>query len=216
MKRSFFLRNVLFFAPALLLAGCAGAETETPFTPAIDAAFSATAKMEYGEGQTALLHLTRCTGNLWEASFEEPPALAGVMLTFDGDQVTASYKGLEFTVPKSALPAKNMLVMVTEAVENAAAAGELPCTEQQDGSWCYAADCTGGAFTLTFSDSGEPLVFDLPAQPLKITFSEYTCITTAETTAPDAEAAVTTETAAAETDAVPAGTAAENNEGTSD
>ena len=207
MKRWMILRHALLVClPAMLLAGCEGAPAETDFSPMLDASFSAKAAMEYGDGQTASLQITRCANDLWEAVFDEPSTLAGVTLVFDGSNVTASYKGLEFTVPKSALPAKNMLTLVTEAVDTAANAAQLPCTEQPDGTFCYAADCEGGAFTLSFAESGEPLVFDLPAQPLKLTFSEYTCLTTVESTAPAAE---TTETAAETTNTT------ENNEGAS-
>lgn len=226
MKRLIFVRNALFFClTGALLTGCTAPQAASDFAPAMDESFEAQADMEYGEGQTAQLHITRCSANLWEAAFAEPATLAGVVLTFDGDAVTASYKGLEFTVPKSALPAKNMLSLVTDALDAAAVADQLPCVEQEDGTWCYASDCAGGAFTLTFTESGEPLVFELPAQPLKITFSSYNCLGTAES-APD-EASSTT---VAATEPVPSETTenpdacdsaepdenTENNEGTSE
>lgn len=214
MKRLIFMRNALFVClSGVLLAGCTAPQEASDFTPVLDESFEAQADMEYGEGQTAQIHITRCSADFWEAAFTEPATLSGVVLTFDGEIVTASYKGLEFTVPKSALPAKNMLTMATEALDAAAGAEQLPCTEQEDGTWCYAADCAGGSFTLTFTDSGEPLVFDLPAQPLKITFSGYRCLSTAET-AP----AETTSTTAAETESESTETteSAENNEGTSE
>lgn len=211
MKRLIFMRNTLFLClSGVMLVGCTAPQNASDFSPAMDESFEVQADMEYGEGQTAQLHITRCSTALWEAAFAEPSTLSGVVLTFDGNAVTASYKGLEFTVPKSALPAKNMLVMVTDALDAAAGIGQLPCVEQEDGTWCYAADCDGGAFTLTFTESGEPLMFDLPSQPLKITFSDYQCIATAEpaetTTVSETEtAAAVTETTAAE----------EHNEGTS-
>lgn len=214
MKRLIFMRNTLFLCLAgAMLGGCTAPQSASEFAPSMDESFEVQADMEYGDGQTAQLHITRCSTAFWEAAFAEPSTLAGVVLTFDGTVVTASYKGLEFTVPKSALPAKNMLVMVTDALDAAASVEQLPCVEQEDGTWCYAADCDGGAFTLTFTESGEPLVFDLPAQPLKITFSGYNCITAAET-AP-AETALTTE---AETTSAPAETTeiTENNKGTSE
>lgn len=214
MKRLILMRNTLFLCLAgAMLGGCTAPQSASEFAPSMDESFEVQADMEYGDGQTAQLHITRCSAAFWEAAFAEPSTLAGVVLTFDGTAVTASYKGLEFTVPKSALPAKNMLVMVTDALDAAASADQLPCAAQEDGTWCYAADCEGGAFTLTFTESGEPLVFELPAQPLKITFSGYHCITAAET-AP-AETALTTDTA---TDAVPAETTEnpQNNEGTSE
>ncbi|MCQ2407536.1 MAG: hypothetical protein MJ065_03285 [Oscillospiraceae bacterium] len=185
MRRWMCRRNALIFCvPAVLgLTSCTAAEQATEFSPKRDPAYTTQAEMEYGDGQKAALELTRCTESLWEASFSEPASLAGVVLTFDGDAVSASYKGLAFTVPKSAFGAKNMLMYVTETLDNAAAE-TLICSQQEDGSWINHGECAGGAYTLTFSESGEPLMFDLPSQPLKLTFTSYTV---------SPEAAVTTD-----------------------
>ena len=178
--RHCYLRNALIFCvPAsILLCGCEMPQKQdAPFQPIRAESYEADILLEYGEDQTANLHLTRCGNALWDANFTEPPALAGVTLTFDGDAVSANYKGLAFTVPKTALPAKNMLGIVTEALDAADAAESLPCTQQSDGTWCYQGECAGGSYTMTFAESGEPLIFDLPAQPLKLTFSGFAVIT---------------------------------------
>ncbi len=215
MRRWICRRTALIFCvPAcILLTACAGAEQSGSFTPKRDPSFSAQAEMEYADGQKAALELTRCADSLWEATFSEPASLAGVVLTFDGDAVSASYKGLAFTVPKSALGAKNMLLYVTETLDNAAAAEPLVCTQQEDGSWINRGECAGGAYTLTFADSGEPLVFDLPSQPLKLTFTSYTVAAeSAVTTAPAETVTTDAATDSAEPTAV---TTTENNEGAS-
>lgn len=187
------LRNALFFCvPALIsLQGCEMPQNDETFQPLQAESYEADVLLAYGEDQTAGLHLTRIGDSVWDAAFTEPASLAGVVLSFDGSAVSASYKGLAFTIPKSALPAKNMLGMVTEALDAADAAESLPCTQQEDGSWCYQGSCAGGNYTLTFGQSGEPLVFDLPSQPLKLTFSEFRVIqSTAESS--DAQTNVST------------------------
>ena len=215
MRRWICRRTALIFCvPAcILLTACAGAEQSGSFTPKRDPSFSAQAEMEYADGQKAALELTRCADSLWEATFSEPASLAGVVLTFDGDAVSASYKGLAFTVPKSALGAKNMLLYVTETLDNAAAAEPLVCTQQEDGTWVNSGECAGGAYTLTFADSGEPLIFDLPSQPLKLTFTSYTVTAEPAATTSPAETAVAETTTAADTAA--AENTTENNEGAS-
>ncbi len=183
MKRSLFLRNALFLClPAcLLLSGCDAAKQNAAFTPQLAESYDANVLLEYGEGQSASLTLSRCGDALWDVVFAEPPALAGVTLTFDHGAVTASYKGLAFSVPKTAMPAKNMLSLVTGALDAAAAAGPLPCSQRDNGTWCYSAECEGGTCTLTFSENGEPAAFEIPSQPLKLTFSDYTVTAAAET-----------------------------------
>ena len=185
MKPLYFLRNALIFCvPAcFLLNGCAAGNQAAPFTPKLNGAYSAEAELEYGAGQTALLTVTRYDKAQWEAAFSAPAALEGVVLQFDGDAVRASYKGLEFSVPRSALPAKNMLVLATEALDLAAEAAPLPCTEQSDGTWSYSGESEAGSYTVTFTADGTPAALDMPAQPFTIRFSGYTAAA-AETTVP--------------------------------
>ncbi|MBR6107046.1 MAG: hypothetical protein IKQ39_03470 [Oscillospiraceae bacterium] len=202
MRPISFLKNALFAClPAgLLLTGCAGAKQEERFSPAVDAAYSVQAEMSYGDGEQAVLVLTRSGAEQWEAAFSDPPTLAGVVLSFDGNAVAASYKGLSFTVPKSALPAKNMLVLVTEVLDSLDGEDGLPCVQQEDGTWLNEGDCGGGQYSLYFTEGGTPAGFDVPSQPLHITFSEYTaCLSeTAETTAVTEAASTVSESTASE------------------
>lgn len=209
------LRNALFFCvPACIcLTSCTPAEQGSAFQPKHDAAYSMQAEMQYGEGQTAQLMLTRYSGDLWEAAFAEPASLAGVVIKFDGNAVSASYKGLEFTVPKSALAAKNMLEYATDALDYAAETDQLSCVMQEDGTWCYTADSDGGSYTVRFAATGEPVGFDMPSQPLCMNFSAYMPI--ADTAEAAESTACTTITTAAETTAA-AETMTEAQTGTSE
>jgi len=177
--RSFVLvRNVfLSVLPLCLLTSCAGANAETDFSPQLDPSFTVCAEMEYAESQQASLSLTRYSDGVWDATFSAPESLAGVVLTFDGNAVSASYKGLSFTVPKSAMGAKTMLLYVTDVLDGFAEenAEPLPCSQLDTGEWSTAGDCEGGSYTLTFTAEGTLASFALPSQPLTITFSDYIC-----------------------------------------
>lgn len=200
MKPLVLMKNALaFFVPAcLLLTGCTVPQAETDFSPHFDESYAADAVLNYGDGQTAEVQITRYADGLWETAFSEPQTLAGVVLTFDGNACSASYKGLAFTVPKTALPAKNMLTALTETLDAAAAAESLPCTQQEDGTWCTEGTCAAGSYTLTFSETGTPAIFEIPAQPLTVTLSGYTvCAESAETTAQTAAVTETADTTAA-------------------
>lgn len=197
MKPLVLMKNALvFFAPAcILMTGCNAPQGDAAFSPHFDEAYTTEAALTYGDGQSAQVTITRCADGLWETAFSEPQTLAGVILTFDGNACSASYKGLAFTVPKTALPAKNMLAALTETLDAAAAAESLPCTQQEDGTWSTSGECGAGSYTLTFSDAGIPAVFEIPAQPLTVTFSGYTVYagTTAETSVSAEETTAATE-----------------------
>ena len=202
MKPLYFLRSALIFcAPAyFLLSGCAAGHPAAPFTPKLDGAYTAEAELEYGSGQTAALTLTRYDKAQWEAAFSAPPALEGVVLQFDGNAVKASYKGLEFSVPRSALPAKNVLVLATDVLDLADETAPLPCNEQSDGTWSYAGETEAGSYTVTFAADGTPAAIDMPAQPFTIRFSGFAATApdpgSAETTAPAETAPASAETTA--------------------
>ena len=209
MRHLIHLRDALLFCTpaAIILSGCAAAKPDAPFQPVRAESYEADAVLEYGEGQSAALHLTRCGNALWDASFTEPAALAGVILTFDGNMVSASYKGLAFSVPKSALPAKNMLLMATETLDAAQAAETLPCAQQEDGSFCAQGECAGGSYTLTFDAAGQPVCFEVPSQPLRLTFSGFTVL---QETAVTATTVQTAGTGSAEASAVTTESEAKN------
>ena len=187
MKPLIFRRNALIFcaSASILLCGCEAPQSSADFVPQAACAYSVDASVEYGSGQTAVLKLTRYEAARWEADFTEPDSLAGVVLQFDGSTVSASYKGLAFSVPKSALPAKNMLMLATEALDTAAETQDLHCKSQDDGTYCWTGNSDAGSYTVTFAETGEPVAFEMPSQPCKITLTNFTVLTDqpAETTA---------------------------------
>ncbi|HAG12637.1 MAG TPA: hypothetical protein DCG49_02115 [Ruminococcus sp.] len=195
MKPFSWARNVLFFcAPACFFCtACTSAAISSDFSPQIDESYSANAELSYGDGQSAQLLLTRYADGLWESAFSEPPSLAGVVLTFDGNAVSASYKGLAFTIPKAALPARNMLALVIDSLDQAAADDNASYLQLDDGSWALNGQCDGGSYTLTFAADGSPASFEVPSQPLLVTFTDYAAcapISTDSTTASTSDSSV--------------------------
>ena len=206
-KPKLWARNVLFAAlPVCLLTGCAGVTAESDFQPVLDPAYTVQAEMEYADGQKASLSASRGGDGVWDMTFTEPPALAGVVLSLDGDAVSASYKGLSFSVPKSAVGAKTMLLYVTEVLDGLAGTDPIPCTQSDDGTWETSGDCEGGSYTLTFSADGKLHSFTLPAQPLTVTFTDYVCSSAlpAETTTGSTASAVPDTTSVTAETTVPA------------
>lgn len=211
MRSNVFLRNALFCVSAcFLLNGCAAPGTPSDsFKPRLDESYSLDAAMEYGDGKSAQLALTRYAAGSWEAEFSEPETLSGVLLRLDGNAVSASYKGLAFTVPKSAMPAKTMLCLMTDVLDGLGDTDALSFTAQQDGSHTAEGDAEGGHYILTFADGGELTCFEMPGQPLKITCTNYQPIVQ------QTEQTTLTETTASMTSATETITATTENEGVS-
>lgn len=170
------MKNVLLCAmplSVLMLCGCEKSGTEAAFTPKLDEAFSVRAEMTYQDDKTAELLLTRYGEAHWDAAFEQPESLAGVILTLEDAAVSASYKGLSFTVPKSALSAKAMLVLLTDVLEELSNEDTLPAVVNEDNTWTVSGETDAGSYTVTFLTDGTIATFTMPSQPLEITFTEY-------------------------------------------
>ena len=211
MKPLIFRRRVLFFALPLLLltAGCtASPQKETVIRPQLSGAYSVSASLQYGESQTAELTLTRCGKGNWDAEFSEPPALAGVLLTLEGNAVTASYKGLAFTVPKSAMPAKAMLCILTDVLDGMDTPDGVSCSRLEDGRLVCAGEAENGTYTVTFTDAGVLSEFEMPSQPLTAEFRDYRA-GAAGTSAPPAQTTANRTVSADSTSGSTSGTASD-------
>ncbi|MBE6862034.1 MAG: hypothetical protein E7497_03920 [Ruminococcus sp.] len=148
--------------------------------------------------------IKRFGDGMWEIEFDSPNTLSGVKLAFGEDGVEASYKGLSFSVPQTALPVKAMMLNLISAVDSLAKNEELSGTEK-DGMLEIEGKLEGGEYVLTVDKDGKMVSFAMPNNDLMITFTEVTEITgtqtdtqssTENTSEVQTTEAVTTQTAA--------------------
>lgn len=144
------------------------------------------------------------SGN-WEIEFDSPNTLSGVKLTFSDGNVTASYKGLNFSVPQSALPVKAMMSNLIAAVDDLAANEKLNGNEE-DGMLEINGTLDGGDYTVTVDSSGNLASFEMPNNKLTMKFSGLTQLQPQETTS--AETSASTDISSQETAASTAAPAA--------
>lgn len=198
MKR--ILTTLCLGAVLLSAVGCAGVKTAGNVSNRMGNAFTAEITMTTEENETKGI-LTRYGTDAWSVSFTEPPALSGVQLEFIDNEVNASYKGLEFSVPQSAQAVKTMLTELMEIVDGMAADAELNGTQDETGIICEG-EIDEGGYALTFSKEGIPVEFSLPCYGLTITFDSFTDNGSAENSGTSADTAETaqTETTAETTD----------------
>ena len=200
MKSFAFLKNVPFFCTAAMFVctGCSQNSASSDFSPQLAPAYTIKTVMTYGERSSeAKCSLTRRSAGCWDATFTEPSTLSGVTLTFENNAVSANYKGLSFTVPKSAMPAKTMLLLATDVLDSLDSLDSLPCTHNDDGTWKIDGETECGTYQITFSDEGELCSFEIPNEPLKMQFSGYSV--TLESPAGTNETTTTTDTVTTET-----------------
>ncbi|MBO4494067.1 MAG: hypothetical protein J5724_06730 [Ruminococcus sp.] len=115
--------------------------------------------------------IKRFGDGVWEIEFSEPNTLSGVKLEFSDGNVLASYKGLSFSVPRSAIPVKAMMLNLMKAVDDNAAAAEL-MGEENDGLLSIKGSLDGGDYVLTVDENGLLSTFEMPNNKLKMRFTE--------------------------------------------
>ncbi|MBR6968551.1 MAG: hypothetical protein IKH78_08460 [Ruminococcus sp.] len=158
-------------AAALCLTACAVPKVgSTSRKNSLGTAFSAAASITLdrleAEGQ-----LIRFGEGAWEIEFSAPNTLSGVKLEFSEGNVLASYKGLSFSVPQSAVPVKAMLLNLIKAVDENAGLDELS-GEESGGLLKISGRLDGGDYTLTVDEEGRLSAFDMPNNKLTMKFSE--------------------------------------------
>ena len=104
----------------------------------------------------------------WSVEFSSPNTLSGIKLEFDDDKVNASYKGLDFSVPQSALPVKAMMLNLIQAVDDNSTSEKLS-GEEKDGMLIIKGSLEGGDYTITADSEGKLTAFEMPNNKLKIT-----------------------------------------------
>lgn len=138
--------------------------------------------------------LKRFGDGMWDVEFSSPNTLSGVKLVFDSGNVSASYKGLDFSVPQSALPVKAMMLNLIEAVDTNARLEELKGTEN-DSVLEVSGSLEGGDYIISVGKDGKLISFEMENNKLKIVFSDLKEISSAP------EQPTASETTVAETSA---------------
>lgn len=188
MKRV--LTGSLACAVCVVCTACGGSGEAATLPRKLNQPFSTHISMQLGDLDASAM-VQYHGGSSWDVEFSEPNTLAGVKLTFLDNTVTASFKGLEFSVPQSALPVKSMITMLFTVVEDAASQEKLSCVKKE-GLYLVEGELPEGAYTLTLNEAGEPVMFAMPNQGLSIEFSDFTLSPQGSESAPPADTQPTT------------------------
>lgn len=162
----------LFSASILLLtAGCSKVSLPGKTPNCMTGSFTAQVTLTTSEGDAGAI-LTRYGTSAWNVCFTEPAALDGVELDFLDDEVKASYKGLEFSVPQSAQALRTEFAELMTAIDGYALQSELDTHSEDDLQVCEG-ELDVGSFTLALTSEGVPVRFSLPAYGLEIGFDSF-------------------------------------------
>lgn len=159
-------------AGAVLLSGCSSpVGGETGAAQKLSGSFTTEMTMNMEE-QTVSGTLSRMGDGMWSVSFAEPATLAGVVLDFSGGEVTASYQGLAFSVPQTAMPAKSILSSLILVVDDLAKQEHI--SGEKDGDYVSVeGELEGSPYLLRLSAGGELAGFEMDNMDTVLTFTDF-------------------------------------------
>lgn len=171
MKKIF----ALFLCGLIMLSFCACGKEKTTAIPDLNKLFTSTASITYGEFEAAAT-VNRLGNGLWDVEFTSPTTLAGVKLSYNGEDITASYMGLSFSIPKDAAPIKSVLTMIFNSIDKSAEKVDMPCAEDE-GITVFSGTGDQGDFSISVDKaSGNLVAFEMPDEKLKVEFTDYSVI----------------------------------------
>lgn len=171
MKRKYRAVLGLILAGGVCFSGCSKSGSEASTAQKLGGSFTTEMTMQI-EDWTAAGTLSRLGDGVWSAAFAEPSTLAGVVLDFSGGEVTASYQGLGFSVPQSAMPAKSVLCQMILTVDELAQQEEI-IGKEKDGSVVVEGESEGNPYTLTLTENGDLAGFSLENFDAELTFTQF-------------------------------------------
>lgn len=167
----------LFLCTILLVTATAckfGKPKETA-APDLNRLFTCSAEILYADFEMSA-ELKRLGDGMWEVEFSAPKTLAGVKLTYSGDSISASYKGMSFTIPKDAAPVKAVFTMIFQTIDKTAVVPELPFTEE-DGVIVFEGENDYGKFFIsTDEETGDFIGFNMPDYDLEVKCENYSIV----------------------------------------
>ena len=171
-KRRIGAMGGFLLAGAVLLSGCSSpVGGETGAAQKLSGSFTTEMTMNMEE-QTVSGTLSRMGDGMWSVSFAEPATLAGVVLDFSGGEVTASYQGLAFSVPQTAMPAKSILSSLILVVDDLAKQEHI--SGEKDGDYVSVeGELEGSPYLLRLSAGGELAGFEMDNMDTVLTFPDF-------------------------------------------
>lgn len=174
------MKKLVTFTLAILMAicmvGCSvPLKSTTSRKNGLDCAFQANISMTLDRLQAEGV-IKRFGAGAWEVEFTSPNTLSGIKLEFSEGTTSASYKGLSFSVPQSAVPARAMMLNLIKAVDDNARLDELK-GEEKDGLLNITGKLEGGEFTLIVDKNGKLSGFEMDNNKLKMIFTDLSEIT---------------------------------------
>ncbi len=164
-------------AVTVMFAACGGGGGILVKTPKLNVPFETDIKIQAGELEMNGSMKRYGTG-IWEMSAEGPETLAGLELSYNGDEgVKATLGDLSLDITAEDIRDGAVFAQIFKAVDSAAAADELSCTETEDGK-VFSGEFSGKTYSITFDpESLVPVAIEIPSAGISGEFENFRILT---------------------------------------
>lgn len=167
---------VLSVSAALALSSCGANKGILVKTPDLNVPFEAEMKIQAGELEVSG-DLKRYGTGIWAMSAESPETLAGLEISYSDDGVKAKLGELSLDIPMENINDGAVFAQLFKAVDSAAAAGELYCSDTADGK-VFSGNFAGEAYSITFDPQTlAPVKIEIPAAGISGEFESFRIMT---------------------------------------
>lgn len=174
-----FKRLAAVFAAAavtLALSSCAGNKGILVKTPDLNVPFEAQVKIQAGELEMSG-NLKRYGTGIWAMNAESPETLAGLELSYGDEGVKAKLGELALDIPAENINDGAVFAQIFKAVDSAAAAEELYCSDTEDGK-VFSGEFAGKAYSITFDqETLAPVRIEIPGAEICGEFENFRIMT---------------------------------------
>jgi|GEM_PF-1455798 len=169
MKKRFFTFATICATVLLTACSVAGKKKENRQN-GLSAPFQASVQIKIDEMDSTGT-LKRYGEGLWDIEFDSPNTVSGIKLSFADGEATASYKGLSFSVPHTALPIKSMMANLISVTDELARSNELEGKAKND-MLEISGKLDSGDYILTVDKDGNIVGFAMPGSKLDMSFTD--------------------------------------------
>ena len=198
-----FLASILLVMSILSFTGCKNGGLLVK-SPDMNVPFQSEVKVQAKELEFEGTIKRYGTG-LWSMTVTSPETLAGLNITYNDESVTAELDGLTLEIDMEDINSNAVFAQLFKAVDSAAAAESMSCTETEDGK-VFTGEFSGGEYKLTFEPQTlAPVSIEIPSSGIFCELRSFSIIAGSD---------ISSETEAAEQTSQPEETASETAETT--
>ena len=145
-------------------------------TPNMNVPFESDVNIQAGELEFSG-HVKRYGTGMWEMTVDSPETLAGLSLSYNDEGVKAALDDLQLDIPMEDINDKAVFALFFKAIDNAAAADKLVCTETEEGK-VFTGEFSFGSYSITFEpESAVPVKIAIPEAELSGEFENFRILT---------------------------------------